>query len=442
MRRILIILGVILLGAGGWWGYTAYRASQTAQQAAQDAATEQAAQTELENVIWASGKLEPAVWATLSPAASGTVSQIHVIEGDWVEADQLLVELENSGQQSQVVMAEAAVAEAQAALDNLLADPTSAELAAAQAELATAQANVALAAGQMIETQAAIHAAQAVVNTTQQQYRELASHPTQAEQTAALARVAVAEAGMEQAQATYNRVRWDPEIGARPESLVLRQMTAAWEAAKAEAAFTTQGPTQEELAAAASLINGAKAQVEAAESRAPGAEAAVKAALARQQSAQAALDKLLAGATPSEIAMAQAKVESAQAGLQQAQAQLRQSQLFAPFAGQVGVVHVRVGELITPGQALLMLGDTRQMQVRTTDLRETDVVRLTVAMPVEVTFDALPERIFQGEVSRIAPVSIAEKGSTNYTVQVTVSELDASLRWGMTAFVNIRYIVK
>jgi multidrug efflux pump subunit AcrA (membrane-fusion protein) len=57
---------------------------------------------------------------------------------------------------------------------------------------------------------------------------------------------------------------------------------------------------------------------------------------------------------------------------------------------------------------------------------------------VEVTFDALPGHTFKGTVTRIAPMSSAEKGSTNYTVIVEVAGLDPSLRWGMTAFVNVR----
>ena len=35
-------------------------------------------------------------------------------------------------------------------------------------------------------------------------------------------------------------------------------------------------------------------------------------------------------------------------------------------------------------------------------------------------------------------MSNTEKGSTNYTVEVDVPDLDPGLRWGMTAFVNIR----
>lgn len=437
MKRIAIILAALALLVAGWWGYSTYQAQRAAQQAAQLAA-EQVESDDLENVIWASGTLEPVSWAGLSPALSGTIQRIHTREGAWVERGQLLLELDNAILQSQVAQAEAAVAEAQAALDKLEAGATAAQLAATAAEVAVAQANVTLAAGQMLEVQAAIDVANAQVNAAQQQYNDLASHPTEAERTAAVANMAVAEAGLEHAQAAYNLVRWDPEIGARPESLTLRQMTAAYEAAKAEAALTTEGPTAQQLAVAASAVHTAQAQVQAVEAQAPGAEAAVKAALARQASAQAALDNLHAGATREELAMAQAHLQSAQAMLVSAQAQLRQSQIYAPFAGQIGAIHGRVGELATPGQYLVLLGDTHQMHVKTTDLRETDVVRLAPGMAVEVTFDALPDRISMGEISSIAPASTAEKGSTNYTIEVSIGELDSQLRWGMTAFVNIQ----
>ena len=77
------------------------------------------------------------------------------------------------------------------------------------------------------------------------------------------------------------------------------------------------------------------------------------------------------------------------------------------------------------------------MHVETTDLRETDVVHLQSGQEVEVTFDSLPDRIFDGLITHIASVSTSDKGSTNFTVHVEVPQLDEDLRWGMTAFVNI-----
>lgn len=436
MKRILIILVILALGGAGWWAYARYQEQQ--QLAAQEAAAaEEAEADELANVIWASGKLEPIVWAALGPAVGGPVARIAAQEGEQVEEGDLLLELDNGVLRAQVEVAEAAVTEAEAARAKLLAGATDAQISAARAEVAAAEAGVSLAAGQMVEAEAAIAVAEAQLAIAQLQYAELASHPTSDESTTARAGIAVAEAAVEQAQAAYNIVRGDPNIGALPQSMTLRQATAQLEAARAEAAQMLTGATAEQLSVAGGQIAAAEAQVGMAESHGPGVEAAVKSALARQASAQAALDTLLAGATEEDIAMADARVLSARSALSSAEAALGQSRMVAPFAGTVGQVNVHRGETVAPGQPLILLGDTAQMRVETTDLRETDVVRLQPGMTVEVTFDALPGQIFTGTIEKIAPVSNTEQGSTNYTVQVDVADLDPSLRWGMTAFVNI-----
>ena len=282
MRRILWIIGVIAVLAAAGWGYQRYHAQQAAEQAAAEAQNPET--DDLENVIWASGKLEPVQWAGLSPAVSGIVSQIYGEEGAWVEAGDLLLEVDNGVAQSQVTIAEAALAEAQAALAKLEAGATEAELAAARAQVAAAEANVALAAGQMLEMKAAIDAAQTGVSQAQRQYAELASHPTAGEQTAAAAQVAVAQAGVKQAQAAYNIVRGDPQLAARPEALTLMQMTASLEAAQAQSTLTAGGPSPQQLAVAAGAIEVARTQIAVTESRAPSVEAGVKAAMAQRDS--------------------------------------------------------------------------------------------------------------------------------------------------------------
>ncbi len=436
-RWIVIILILAVVGGGGWWGYREYTAQQSAEAEAQAAA--EAAQTEdLEQVIWASGKLQPLVWAGLAPSGVGTVQKIYVQDGDSVEAGDLLLELENVVLQSQVTVAEAALVEARTALDKLLAGATRADIAAAEAAVESAKAQVEIAAGQMKDVESALSAAQVGVDMARARYAEVASHPTDAESLAARATIAQAEAAVMNAQAGYNRVKDDPAVGALPESLALNQATAALEVAQAQSSVMAAGPTAEQLAVAATAIREAQTAVTAAQEKRAGAEANVRAALAGAASAQAALDRLLEGATPEDVAMGEARVQSAQAAVDAARAQLRQSQVYAPFDGRVGAVNVRLGELVTPGVYAILLGDTSAMHVETTDLRETDVVRVQVGMPVEVTFDAVPDRIFQGTVTQVAPVSSAEKGSTNYTVDVDVEELDPGLRWGMTAFVNIR----
>jgi HlyD family secretion protein len=441
MKRTVLILAVVaVLALGGWWGYGKYVASSGAAPAAQSGTAGPTPQTGTSpngNFISASGKLTPARWAELSPTTAGAVTALHAAEGDIIEAGALLVELNNDVLKSQVAVAEAAVAEVEAARAQLLAGATPAEIAAAEADVAAAQGGVAQAQAALAEAQQGVAAAQAQVGVAEAQYRELASRPTPAEKVAATRQIELAQAAVKQAQGEYDRVRGDPGISGRPEALALEQATVNLNSARAAYETATQGATPQQLAVGQAQIVAAKAQVDIAAGRVPSAQAAAQSAQAGLARAQANLNRLKAGATAENRAIADAQVKSAQAGLAAAQAQLAQTQVYAPFAGQIGSIATRLGESATPGQPVLVLGDTTQMRVETTDLRETDVTPLKMGMPVEVTFDALPGRSFTGHISRIGAMSNNEKGSTNYTVVVDVDQLDPALRWGMTAFVNV-----
>ncbi len=178
------------------------------------------------------------------------------------------------------------------------------------------------------------------------------------------------------------------------------------------------------------LVAGADKQIRAA-------EAAVWAAAAQQDVAQAQLELLQAGATAEEIAVAEASVTQAEVALETARVALERCEVRAPFAGTVGLVSVRVGELVTPGQPLITLGDLSTLRVETTDLDEIDVARVAVGQQATLTFDALPEQVLTGRVTRISPMAEPGSGGVNYTVIVELDEIAPVIRWGMTAFVDI-----
>ncbi len=444
MKRVWIPLALVVILAAGGWAYVTYVDPTLLSQATESAAEEEAGSlleeldTGLDSVIWASGKLLPTVWANLSPLQGGIVQTLQVNEGDWVESGDLLVQLENPAARSQVEIAAATLAEAEAAHARLLAGASEAEVAAAEAGVATAEAQVSLAAGRLLEAQKNVEFFEVEVTIAQEQFNELAAGPTEAERAAAAARVEVAQAALDHAQAAYNAVRGDPTIGSTLlEALQLEQATKSLKAAQAEMAVATQGATEQQLAVARSRIQEARSRVLVAESQIPAAEAGVQSAEAALASAEANLRRIQEGASPEDIAVSLARIGTAKAQLASAQAHVAQSQIVAPFSGQVGALLVRSGELVAAGQVLVLLGDTGSMHVETTDLRETDVVQLVSGQEVEVTFDSLPDQIFDGIITHIAPVSTSDRGSTNFTVHVDVPQLDDNLRWGMTAFVNI-----
>lgn len=444
MKRVIIVLGLVAILAAGGWAYVTYvdpsilqRQSSAAGESA-DAETAAELEEDLESVIWASGKLLPTAWANLAPQQGGVVQALQVSEGEWVEAGALLVQLDNPMATSQAEIAAAAAAEAEAALAQLLAGASEADVAAAEAGVASAEAQVSLAAGRLLETQKAVEFSDVEVLIALQLYNELESGPTAAERAAAAARVDVAQAALDHAQAAYNAVRGDPSIGStRLEALLVQQATKSLQSAEAEFAVATQGANEQQLAVAQARIQEARSRVAMTESQIPAAEAGIQSALAALDSAQANLRKLREGASPEEISVSEARVRTAKAQLASALTQVGQSQVVSPHAGQVGAILVRAGELVSAGQSLVLFGDTSKMHVETTDLRETDVVHLQNGQEVEVTFDSLPDQIFDGVISHIAPVSSSNQGSTNFTIHVEVPGLDDNLRWGMTAFVNI-----
>ena len=280
MKKVWIALGLIAILVAGGWAYVTYvdptilpQQSESANETAEAEAAENAAE-DLESVIWASGKLLPTAWANLAPLQGGVVQTLPVKEGDWVEAGEVLVQLDNPTARSQVEIGAAAVSEAEAAHAKLLAGASEAEIAAAEAGVALAEAQVSLAAGRLLEAQKTVEFYEVEVLISLEQYNELASGPTAAERAAAAARVEVAQAALNHAQAAYNAVLGDPTIGStRLEALQLQQATKSLEAAQAEFAVATQGASEPRLAVAEARVQEAQSRVAMAESQIPAAEA-------------------------------------------------------------------------------------------------------------------------------------------------------------------------
>jgi HlyD family secretion protein len=181
----------------------------------------------------------------------------------------------------------------------------------------------------------------------------------------------------------------------------------------------------------------AESQVGQAEVAVDQAEASVAAAKAQVAQAQAQLDRLEAGPTAQEVAVAEAAVAQAREALNTAEVMRDQATLRAPFVGTVGLVYVREGEEVLPGQTVLVLGDLTTLQVETTDLDEVDVASIEPGQRADLTFDALPGKVLEGSVVRVAPMSTPGQTATTYAVTIVFDENDPALRWGMTAFVDI-----
>ncbi|RME55149.1 MAG: HlyD family efflux transporter periplasmic adaptor subunit [Caldilineae bacterium] len=380
----------------------------------------------------ASAKVVPARKAELSFSISGRVRTVEVEEGDAVEADAVLITLENAAATAALVQARAQLMAAEARLNELKAGPRPEEIAAAQAQLDAAKARLAqLQEGARPEE---IEAAKAELAAAQAAYQQLFAGPTAAEKAAAEAALANAEAALQQAQAAYDRVRWRADVASLPESRALQEATNNYNAAKARYDALFAPPNAAQVAAAQARIRQAQAVLDRLQN--PATASQIAEAEAQVRSAQAQLDLLKAGPRPEDIAAAEAAVTEARALLRRAQADLTNTVLKAPFSGVAADVKVSVGEMVQPGQPVVTLADLAHLQVETTDLSERDVARVQVGQRVQVYIEALDLTV-GGQVIRIAPQAQTIGGDVVYPVTVELDEQPPGLRWGMSAEVTI-----
>lgn len=131
-----------------------------------------------------------------------------------------------------------------------------------------------------------------------------------------------------------------------------------------------------------------------------------------------------------------AQLQQAKANFVAAQNRLEQTRLTAPITGTVAQVNVIAGEYATPGKILIIMIDTDQMQVKTTDLSERDITDVNIGDPATITVDALGEE-YSGHVTSISPIADTLGGDVVYEVTVTFDEQPAGALGGMTAEVTI-----
>ncbi len=129
------------------------------------------------------------------------------------------------------------------------------------------------------------------------------------------------------------------------------------------------------------------------------------------------------------VAVAQGRVQAQTALVQQARARLNQALLRSPLNGVVLERLTEVGNLLQPGGEVLRLGDIRQLKV-VVEVSERELARLAPGQRATVTFDAVPNRTYEGRITRISPAAAAAR---LIPVEVVIDNADERLGSGLLA---------
>ena len=152
-------------------------------------------------------------------------------------------------------------------------------------------------------------------------------------------------------------------------------------------------------------------------------------AQAQYDDAFRALERVADGPNPADLEAAQARVDAARATLNMAY-------LTSPFEGTVTLIDNLPGDQVSAGTTAFRVDDMSRFLVDV-ELSEIDINSVFVGQDVQISFDAILDKEYNGIVAEVGQVGNNIAGSVSFMVTVELVDADALVRPGMTAAVNI-----
>lgn len=141
------------------------------------------------------------------------------------------------------------------------------------------------------------------------------------------------------------------------------------------------------------------------------------------------------GAEPRQLLQQrEAELLQARAAIQQIDARLAQKAVKAPFAGQIGIRRVNLGQYVNAGDSLATLTALDRLYVNF-NVPQQSLAKLRVGGAVSVRSDAAPGQTFVARINAIEPAVGAE--TRNIAVQAVMANPQRVLRPGLYATVDI-----
>lgn len=404
------------------------------------------------SAIVGTGTVEPAQNPDLAFESGGRVVHVNVNVGDKVTQGQTLASIDNAALSAQRDQAEAALRAQQANLAQMQAGARAVDVSAKQTAVSQAQLSLSNIYANIPQQLAAAYSTSfAAVSVGSD---SLFSNPNTANPTVSFSSSnsqAVSDAANARVKVNTALAMLQTEslgLGSSPDAIeaelpkavahlqVVRDFGTLLLAALSQAIPTTQFPSAS-ITAAITSVNTMQNSINALITSGQSAAEQISSAKLALQSAQDSLNQTLAGSTKEELDAQEAQVESAQANVAAIEAQISNTIIYAPFAGTVSSVRVKVGDIVSPDVPAISLSPTSALQV-SAYFSEVDVVHIAVGSPASITLDAYGSgRIFPATVVSVDRSPTTEDGTPAYKVTMQFASNDPAITSGMTANASI-----
>lgn len=351
--------------------------------------------------LYYSGTIE-AIKAELSFQASGRVTTVLVDEGQSVEKDQLLAELDQS--------------EFRARYNQALADLDRSKKNLQRLELVLEIYRNTLP-SEVVRAEAGVDALKSMLNELEAGYRK--QDVEQAKLAFQASKVTMEEARKDKER--HDRLFREGIISEKERDVIdlrYEKTYKEYERAKEGYELVKEGFRVEAIQTAKARLAEGKAIL---------------------QQARSNVKKI--GAAEKDVDAARAQVKAAQASLDLAETQLKYTQLRAPSKGIIISRNVEPGEVVLPGRQVLSISDLSSVDLKIF-VNETEIGKVKPGQKVEVRVDSFPNKVFWGMVSFISPEgeftpkiiqTHKERVKLVYLVKVSVPNPAIELKSGMPA---------
>jgi len=141
------------------------------------------------------------------------------------------------------------------------------------------------------------------------------------------------------------------------------------------------------------------------------------------------------GISTAQVEASEAELASARAQVAEQRAIIEKKMIRAPFAGELGIRQVNVGQYVNPGTVVATLQALDPIHMDFTVPQQMLQI-LKVGQPVAIRVDAYPNETFSGEIATIDPK--VEEATRSIAVRAVITNSDRRLLPGMFATADIQ----
>ena len=459
---LVVAIGWVVLGRGG-----------NGQDAAQEQKIEVVERGDFQMRISATGNLEPLIDVEIKSNVEGEIIELHVKNGDRVEKDQVLLELDPELYQEEKKQAEADVAAAEAQVTQaklnieLKNERLDSQLTQADADLQIAEANLETTKASTI-TQ--ISQAEANIQTTKNSLEQDRIALAQAKIALAQAKITLSEneASLRSAKVSLDNAKSElkrntelhdkkliskkalEDSQAQHTNAEVQHENAITRVDSQKEAIASQDKTveiretainsrQTNLATEQKNLEHLKNMRQKAEEE---AELRVENSRTRYQELIETFDNEKLLTKQSEVS-AKANRLRRQSTLKNQTERLDWTVIKAPMAGIVTLLELEVGEIVTSGRSafsqsppIMTIVDPSKMVVKTF-INEVDMERLDEDQKADIKVDAYQNKKYEGRVYEISPSGQEQDNIISFEVMIEVLGSPEELKPGMSTDVDI-----